>query len=182
MTKKDFFRIIIKLFGLYSLILAVFYYIPSNISYIIYDFEPFSFLWILGILVFVFLVYIFLILKTDKIIDLLKIDKGFDDDRIVFSNFNSRTIVQLALIVIGGFLIIDYLPDFLHSCYLAFKKQVATNGLNAMEDLAFGKPFDYFNWAIAGMNIILGYILLTNYVHIAKWLNRKDKNDEPHIE
>jgi hypothetical protein len=176
MTKRDFFRIIIKLFGLYSLILTVFNYIPSNIGYVTLEFEPITLLWIFGASAFVLLVYIFLILKTDKIIDLLKIDKGFDDERIEIGNFNSERIFKFALIIIGGFLIIDFLPNFLQYTYLAFKSQVSPKGLNYLEEIGFGKQSDYFNWTIATINIILGIILLTNYDKIAKWLMRKEKN------
>ena len=176
MTKRDFFRIIIKLFGLYALIITVFTYIPTNISYVTFRFEPIVLLWIFGFVAIAVLIYILLIRKTDLIIDFLKIDKGFDDDRIEFGNFNSQKIIQLALILIGGFLIIDYLPDFLQYTYLAFKKEVSPNGLNFMEDFSFGKITDYFNWVISGLNLIVGYVLLTNYDRITKWLNRKEKN------
>jgi hypothetical protein len=176
MTKRDFFRIIIKLFGLYALILTVFTYIPRNISYVTFQFEPIVLLWIFGASVLIILIYVLLIRKTDLIINLLKLDKGFDDDRIEFGNFNSQKIIQLALILIGGFMIIDYLPDFLQYTYLAFKKEVSPNGLNFMEDSSFGKITDYFNWAISGLNLIGGYVLLTNYARITKWLNKKEKN------
>ncbi len=177
MTKRDFFRIIIKLFGLYSVIITIFYYIPANIGYVTYDFEPIVLLWILGACTLAVLIYVFLIRKTDRIIDLLKIDKGFDDERIEFGNFNSRKIMQLALIIISGFLILDYLPDFLQYTYLAFKKEVSPSGLNFTEGVGFGKSMDYFNWAISGMNLVIGYLLLTNYNQIAKWLtNNKSAN------
>lgn len=178
MTKRDFFRIIIKLFGLYSLILTVFYYIPSNISYVTFQFEPIVLLWLFGASLLAILVYVFLILKTDLIIDLLKIDKGFDDEQIDFGSFNSQKIIQLALIIIGGFLIIDYLPDFLQYTYLAFKKEVSPSGLNQLEEFGFGKITDYFNWAISGMNLIIAYFLLTNYNRVTKWLTRNEKNIE----
>ncbi len=175
MTKRDFFRIIIKLFGLYSLILVIFTYFPSSISYIAFDTEPFIILFAAGVILFVVLVYVFLILRTDKIINLLKLDKGFDDDMIELGNFNATKIFKFALIFIGGFLIIDNFPDFLYYCYLAFKNEVSPNGLNFIEENSFGSKYDYFNWAISGMNVLIGYLFLTNYDRIAKWLTRKDK-------
>lgn len=175
MTKRDFFRIVIKLFGLYSLILTVFNYIPSNIAYITIDFDLMTLLWIFGASSLVVLIYVFLILKTDRIINLLKIDQGFDDDRIEFGNFDSYKIFKFSLIVIGGFMIIDYLPNFLQYTYLAFKSKVSSTGLNYFEELGFGKTIDYFNWSIAGLNIVIGIIIITNYDRIAKWLTRKDK-------
>lgn len=175
MTKRDFFRIIIKIFGLYSLILTVFIVLPTSMGYIT-DFDPTTLLWIFGITVLIVLMFAFLIYNTDKIINLLKLHKGFDDDRIELGNFNNEKILQFALILIGGFLFLGHLPDFLQYCYPAFKKQVAPNGLNFMEGMAFGSSVDYFNWAISGMNLIMGYLILTNYNRIATWATRKEKN------
>ncbi|MFD0976984.1 hypothetical protein [Salinimicrobium gaetbulicola] len=176
MTKKDFFRILIKLFGIYALILSLFTYIPSNISYITYQFEPINLIYVFGFTALIIGVYILLIRQTDRIINLLKIDKGFDDERIILGELNAVKILQLGLIIIGGFLIIDYLPNFLNYTFLAFKGQVSPSGLNYMEQVQFGSPTDYLNWFVSGFNLILGYLLLTNYLRIAKWLNRKDKN------
>jgi len=70
MTKRDFFRIIIKIFGLYSLILTLFNVLPTSIGYIT-DFAPTTLLWIFGALVLIVLMFAFLIFNTDKIINLL---------------------------------------------------------------------------------------------------------------
>ena len=176
MTKKDFFRIVIKLFGLYALILSIFTYIPFNLGYVTYQFQPIALLWIFGVLALIILIFVLLIRKTDLIINFLKIDKGFDDDRIELGNFNNQKIIKLALILIGGFLIIDYLPRFLQYTYLAFKKEVTVNGLNHLEEFNFGETKDYLDWGISVMNLIGGYVLLTNYDRIAKWITRKEKN------
>ena len=177
MTKRDFFRILIKVFGLYSLILTVFYFFPANISYVTFEIRPINFLWVFIAVLIPILIYILLIRKADVIIDALKIDKGFDSENIELGNFNSEKLIYLALIIIGAFLIIDNLSIFLQYTYLAFKKEVTARGLNFMEEMNFGDSIDYFNWAFSGMNIILGYIILTNYVRITKWLNRNANNN-----
>ena len=91
MTKSDFFRVLIKVFALYSIILTVFSWIPSNLMYSFFELESLA---ILGMsLLFTFLsilIYVFLIRKTDFIIDFLKIDRGFEDDEIKNLNFNSK--------------------------------------------------------------------------------------------
>jgi len=178
MTKRDFFRIIIKFFGLYSLILTVFSFIPSNISFIIIDFNLMSILWIFGLTTFVILLYVFLILKTDRLINLLKIDEGFDEEQIVIGNFNNQQYIKFAIIILGGLLIIDFLPTFLQYSFLAFRDKVTTseNTLNLF--LEFGTPRDYFNWIQAGINTLLGYLLITNYYKISKWLFRKETKEE----
>lgn len=173
MTKRDFFRLILKLFGLYSLILTVFSFIPSNIGYIMYDFNWTAIVWITGMTAFILFIFLGLIRNTDRIIEWLKMDRGFDEDRIEFGNFNAPGIVKFALIVIGGFLILDYLPDFLQYCFLAFKMKVSLNGLNELESISFGTQLDYFQWTVAGLNILMGYILLTRYERLSTWLTRK---------
>tara|TARA_R110002051_G_C8495749_1_gene463920 strand:+ start:63 stop:590 length:528 start_codon:yes stop_codon:yes gene_type:complete len=172
MSKRDFFRVIFKVFGIYSVLITVFNYVPSNISYVAYELEPFILLWILGATILAIGLYVLLIRKTDKILDWLKVDKGFDDERIEIGNFDGLGIVKFALIIIGGFLILDHLPTFFHNTYLAFKKEVSTNGLNALE--SYDGQVDYSRLLISGINLILGYLLLTNYSRIANWLEKKN--------
>jgi len=175
MTKRDFFRIIIKLFGLYALILTVFTYIPTNIGYVTFQFELASLLWILGGALLAFAAYFLLIINTNRIINFLKIDRGFDEERIELGNFNNNKILKLGIILIGGFMIVDYLPTFLHYSYLAFKSKVSNNGLNSLDQMEFGMPSDYLYWVVSGVNLVVGYIFLTNYHRIADWLTRKEK-------
>lgn len=174
MSKKDFFRIIFKLFGLYSVIITVLNYIPANISYVFYKFEPLIILWVLGATILAIGLYILLIRKTDKILSWLKIEEGFDDDRIEIGNFNGLGVLKLALILIGGFLVVDHLPKLLHYTYLAFKKEVSPNGLNLLESYDSFGQMDYAQWAISGINVVMGYLLLMNYKRMASWLNKKN--------
>ncbi|PQB04336.1 hypothetical protein BST85_05055 [Aureitalea marina] len=175
MTKKDFFRIVIKIFGLYALLLSVLTYLPSSLSFILPDIGATEILLIAGILVLILLLYVFLIRKTDMIINLLQLDKGYDDDTIVLGNFDSLKIVKFALIIIGGMMLLDYVPDFLRYSFLAFKSEVSANGLDEFERMSYGSSIDYFNWALSGVNIVIGYLMLSNYSKIGKWLTRDDK-------
>jgi hypothetical protein len=161
-------------FGLYSLILSLFQAIPSAIGY--YSFEGFD-TWyaffFLGIIAVVIAVYYFLIHNVDLIINWLKLDKGFDDDRVEFGNLDPRKIVSLATILIGGFLIVDYLPSFLYNCYSAFRNSVSSGGglttlLNTMDT-----NVSYFDWGISSLNLILGYILLTHHTAISAKLTKQ---------
>ncbi len=174
MTKRDFFRIIIKLFGLYSIILSLFYFIPSNLSYLNYGFEPLFLIYVFGSLIITILIFVLLLRKTDLIIDILKLDKGFDDDIINFGNFNSNKIFYLSLILLGGYLILNYIPEFLEYTFLAFKETISKKGFESQNIISFGSTTDYFNWVISGINLIVGYVLLTNYERITKWLNRNN--------
>lgn len=108
MTKKDFFRILIKLFGLYILITFIFSLV-SSIAYFFtsYDLDIVSIAASLGTIILLFILFVGLILKTDTIIQWLRLDSGFDDEYIQFEKFNPKNVVKLGLIIIAGLMIIN---------------------------------------------------------------------------
>ena len=171
MTKKDFFRLVIKIFGLYSVISIIYSVFPSNIFMVLNDIDFVGILWIIGSLLIVGLLFAFLIYKPDKIISWLNLDKGFDDDKIDFQNFNNTNIVKLAVIVIGGIMLIRNIPAFLSHTLFAFKSSVG-----GYDNIFIFTLKDYIYWATSFLNIIAGYLILTNFNYISKIL--KDKNNE----
>ena len=174
MTKRDFFRVIIKLFGLYTIIVTVFNVLPTHVQMVAFDYlDPFVILWALLVLIVTVLIFVWLIFKTDKLIDWLRLDRGFDDERINFESFNGVNIVKFAAIIIGGFLILDHFPLFLNHSYYALKKAMIEKGVSSdLDSILYDRPIDYFNWAISAINMVIGYVLLTNYHIIANWLTR----------
>ena len=60
--------------------------------------------------------------------------------------------------------------------FLAFKKEVTPQGIDSFVYSNIDTTVDYFNWAISGMNLIVGYVILSNYHRLAKWLNKKKVN------
>ena len=48
MTKRDFFILIIKIFGLYSIITSLFSVLPNNISFVIQNIEIIGIIWLLA--------------------------------------------------------------------------------------------------------------------------------------
>jgi hypothetical protein len=116
-----------------------------------------------------------LIIKCDKVIDILKLDRGFDDDRIEFEKFNSKNIIKLAAILLGGFLLIKNIPLFLIGTFHAFKFHMSDSTDNLV--FTFGKQ-DTLNLAVGFINIFIGYFLLTNYHWISKFLYQKDSFQE----
>lgn len=178
MTKRDFFRIIIRLFALYLILLVIFNFIPSNVSYLTYELALWPILIICGSAVFMIALFVFLIQKSDVIIDVLKLDKGFDDERIEFGNLSTLEIIKISLIFISGFLILDHLPEFLHYCYLGFKKEISATGLSPFEAPGLAEFWDYFRWFISGVNLLIGYLILSNLGKVARFLsNLKSKKN-----
>ena len=165
MTKRDFFRLLIKIFGLYSFIISLFMFLPEMIStFFLYKDYSYLFISLGGFLVITFFCFL-LISKADLIINKLELDKGFDDENIILGNMNSLMILKLAILLVGFFLVIDYVPSFLYHIVNAFKKEVSTYGIDAQK-------VDYFGLTVSCVNIILGYLLLTNYKRIAECFDK----------
>ena len=168
MTKRDFFILVIKLFGLFSLVTSLFSVFPNNISFALMYIDAFSLAW-LAVAVFVVIgLFVLLVLRPDKVVSLLRLDKGFDDDRIDLGNLKSSDILKLGIFIIGGLLMLDNIPPFLSHTLFAFKGDVS------------GKVYDTedkFRWALNAINLLLGYLLVTNYSSVSKLLKRdKEKN------
>ncbi|WP_298307633.1 hypothetical protein [Flavobacterium sp.] len=166
MTKRDFFRILIKIFGLYSLILSIFTVIPQNISNVLFQFDIMMLLVILASTIISVGMFLVLLFKSDFIIDKLKLDKGFDDDKIIVGNLTNESILKLAFIIIGGFLIIDYLPAVLFDLINAFKTKSTFTSIE-------GNNVNYFDIVTGLVNILLGYLFITNYKSISQFLDKK---------
>jgi len=165
MTKKDFFRIIIKLFGLYWLISSLF----STGQFYFISFMPGYTLAaiLMAILIFLVIIILFylLIVRTDVFINLLKLDQGFDNDIIEFKNFDLDNVLKLGIIIIGGMLILDNLAVFLNQSYLAFKVHSTT-----VADQIGLIGYSTYHWAVSITKILSGYLLLTNYPALSKFL------------
>lgn len=169
MTKKDFFILIIKLFGLYSVVTSLFSVLPNNISFAMMNIDAYSILWIFLAIAIVTGLFLALIFKADKVVQLLKLDKGFNDDKIEIGSLKVTDIIKLGTFIIGGLLILDNIPAFLSHSLFAFKGDVISLEYNTQEK---------FNWAVSGLNLIIGFFLFTNYDFIAKKLNTKKTEKE----
>ena len=169
MTKRDFFILILKLFGLYAVITALFSVLPSNLLFALSDPDAFGVIWIVLVFVVIIGLFVLLIFKSDTIVRLLKLDQGFDDEQIDLSKINASGLVQIAVFIIGGVLIIDNIPLFLSHLLFSFKRDMS------------GIPDDShsgFYWLVSTIKIVLGFVLITNYKFIAGLL-RADKTGEP---
>ncbi len=166
MTKRDFFRLLIKIAGLYFIISAVFSTLPNNIILSVEGEADWTgILWVILTLIIVVGLFILMIYNADRIIDFLKLDKGFDDERIDFEKIETKSILKLAIFIIGGMLFIDNIPPFLSRSYFALRSTINPNDI-----YHFGSLHDYIYLSTNFLNIVIGYILITNYNKISKLL------------
>ena len=165
MTKKDFFRVLIKIFALYGLLISAVSFINqlallgqsiNNIFFLVAVIGSFS----------VALIFLYLVINfTDNIISFLKLDSGFDDDKIVFGNLNNQSIYKIAIVLLAGFLMVDTFPRIILDLVNSFKILVSNNQL-------FNHDADYYWGIIRVFNLVIGYLLITNASKIAKFLDK----------
>ena len=160
MTNKDFFRLMIKLFGLYQFLLLIFTFLPSNLQLLFNDFFSISsIVSIILITLFILAVYYVFVKNPDIIINFFKLDRGFDKNEITVSNLNSDTILQIGMVLIGGFLIVDNLGYFISSFITYFK-------ISYMKE-TFESLKNFENLILNGVNLILGFCLIIYRKQIA---------------
>ncbi len=165
MTKRDLFILLIKVFGLYAMLIALFSVLPANISFALSDMDVFSLFWIVVVLLLIVGLFLILIYRADKIVSLLKLDKGFDDDRIDLGNLKTADLLKISIFIIGGLLVLNNISPFLSHTYFAFK-----GNLNGLEHGTKEK----FDWAVNALNLIVGFLLLTQY----RWVTDLFKSGE----
>lgn len=160
MTNKDFFRLMIKLFGLYQFLLLIFTFLPSNLQLLFNDFFSIgSIISIILITLFILAVYYVFVKNPDLIINFFKLDRGFDKNEITVSNLNSDTILQIGIVLIGGFLIVDNLGYFISSFITYFKISYMKENFESL------KNFEAL--ILGGVNLISGFCLIIYRKQIA---------------
>ena len=178
MTKKDLFRIIFKLFGLYSLI-STLIALPT-ISYMFISYNGgIDWISLFIPLTFLFTTYI-LLFKPDSIIHLFKLDKGFESDEIDLSSTNSQSLIKTSLIIMSVFLIVSNLGDFISQIIFSFKASISKNNVENLLEVYNPNPVNYNFMLSSGLSLLIGFLLLTNYTRLSKWIdtiNKKNSND-----
>lgn len=170
MKIKDLFRLLLKLFGTYSLVISLFTVIPQNVSSLAYMGEDILLgFWLFLILVIIIGLYLFVIFKTDLIVEKLKLDKGFDEDKIVFEKISDIEIYKFAIILLGGFLLINNLPVMISQIMYIFKANLNVSNV-VFNDKSI---YDYFDLLITVLSVLIGYLLINNYRYVAEFFSKK---------
>ncbi|WP_430427336.1 hypothetical protein [Maribacter litoralis] len=174
MTITDLFRVVIKIIGIYSLSKAMNRLLPrfsvlngANTFTLIFDVIYMS---LLALIVFVFL------FQTNRVIKFFRIDRGFDSKVINLKNLNEEGLFKIGILLIGLLLITDNSASFLTFCYLELKKQISVGGL----DLVPGAIIPYIHydtWAISGINILIGVLMLTFNTRILQVFIKTNNKD-----
>lgn len=165
MTKKDFFILIIKLFGLSALISSIFSSVPNNIFFALNEFDVLAFFWITAVIIAEIGLFILLVFKAEKVVKLLKLEKGFENDMIELGKLRSIEIIKLGFFIVGALLFLKTIPSFLSNLYWAFSNEVTGETFTTQSK---------FNLTLNGVNLLIGYLLATNYESVAKRFDSKE--------
>lgn len=166
MTKKDLFRIIIKIAGLYFLVTIVLFQLPSLLVFFrSSQFADTAFAIVL--LVLFALVFVLLIFKPDRVINWLKLDKNFDNDTFSVQTIDFSQLLKLSILIIGIFLIIKYLPRLLVILFLFLQSVI---GNNSMLENSF--MMDYLSLGSSIVSLVIGYFMVTKHQSIANWIQK----------
>jgi amino acid transporter len=165
MTKKDFFILLIKMFGLSSTVSVLFSILPSVSMYSV---DPMSTFLMIIVCLFICILCWLLIFHADKLVGFLRLDKGFDDDRIEFGNLQPVDVIKIAVMIIGGMMFIRSLPSMVSKSFWLIRED------NLGNEISFN---DKVTMSVQALNLLIGYLLFTNYDVVANYFDRKkDKN------
>ncbi len=167
MKVRDFFILVIKLFGLYWLIQTLLTIFPQYIPILFYaELEIDALIWTLIILAGIIGLTVLLISAADKIVNLLKLEGNFSSDHIDSGKLEEGVIVKIASIILGGFMVLNKLPILIGETLTVIRQQNYMIEQNSENE---------FFWLSTLIQVIFGFYLFFNYNQIAKLVVKKEK-------
>jgi len=171
MTPKSLFNIVLKILGIFFIkdILAT---IPQLLSLSLYLSKPdvSGAVWTFTATAVTLFIYIivsyFLVFKSDLIIAWLKLDKGFDQETFPI-NIHRSTILSIAIIVIGGLMVSNEIPNLCRQLYAFFEEKRMT----------YGQTHPSLSYSIlSAAKIVIGLLLMGSQKHIVNYIEYRRKN------
>lgn len=172
MTKKDLFRVILKLVGLYFIIHMLFSTLPNLMFFINFGDDANLLNILLGLAALSIFVLLFLVLvfKPDLVINILKLDKSFDDHNIVIKLPSISNILQVGIIILGLSVIVKQLPVFITSLFILFKTYVIDSGSKINSNMQIANIADSTTMITNIISLTLCFLIITNSRSITKYI------------
>ncbi|MEK6492607.1 hypothetical protein [Myroides odoratimimus] len=169
MSKRDLFIALVKLLGFY-LFLTYFLSLLSSVYYIVtIDENTFGHsLSDIGQHIFLLVVFTLLMLYGDKIVSLFCLSKGYETDNIAIGSVTAVDIVRVGIFIIGGILIVSNLPYMISWIIQRFTVAIRDENMPLYDEYGAFSAFG---------NLVLGFLLLTNFSRIAKWFVKWNKEE-----
>jgi hypothetical protein len=170
MTPRSLFVILIKIIGIYLIIEAI-AFLPQLISTMymygrqmsessLQDTLESGFFILLAVGTYL-LILRYCLFKTDWIIDKLHLDRGFTEEKFEI-NIHRSTVLKIAVIVIGGVMVVDSLPLL---CKQVFSYiQMSKINTSFKEIQSSGWITYYFVKFFVGFSLISASRLIVNFI------------------
>lgn len=174
MNIRTFWTLFLKILGIW-LILSGLTIIPQFINAFSflggnYQDNFFAAIYIIVILLLTIGLYFvalkLLVFNSNWLIDKLKLDKGFQEEKIDFS-ITLKTVLTIATIVIGGLIFVDALPMLCKQIFTYIQQKSVY-----IEDPQFSWIIFYF------IKALIGYLLMTNSKMVSNYIDKKTTNGE----
>jgi hypothetical protein len=168
MTIKTFWTIFLKILGIWLVLegfsiffqfIAAFLSFGHNQADNIFTAIYISIMLLLLFGIYILILWLF-VFKSDWIIAKLRLESGFTEEKIDF-NIQSKTVITIAAIVIGGFIFIEGLPLLCREVFMSFQNKIAPR-----QDPRTAWVIFYF------VKTSLGYLVMTNSKFIARFIDK----------
>lgn len=167
MEIKTFWRIIIKGIGLWLLVNSI-YVIPQFASTFSFNQDHLDWgnlitVWLItfGTLILYLLVVRVFLFKTEWVVNVLKLDKSFTENRIDI-NLPYSNVLSIAVIVIGALVFVEAIPELCSTIYEFLKQKELFKDYSGTSWLIF-----YF------LKALFGYLMMTNSKTIVKFIDKR---------
>jgi hypothetical protein len=178
MSPRSFWIILLKLVGIWIMFSSI-TVVPQFIISLwpIFSsnqvFENWEVLLILLIAILIYLwIFRVLIVRPGSVIDKLKLDEGFDEDRLDF-NIHRSTVVTIAIIIIGGLMIIDSVPLFFRQLFLYLQSRTTPYNSNLIS------PTWIFVYLV---KTLIGYLLIANNRMVVNFIEKTRRLPAEHAD
>lgn len=172
MTPKSLFNIVLKILGIFILkdFLDLIPQIATLPLYFTKSGDPAIGIWTVvstGLtLVALGITAWFLIFKSELLIKILRLEKGFDQETISV-NIHRSTIFRISIIILGGIILANEIPNFCRQLFAYYQEKRMT----------YGQTNPKISYSVmSGIKILIGLLLLLNQrriVNFIEWQSKK---------
>lgn len=169
MTIRTFWTLLIKILGIW-LILSGLTVVPQFISALTFFGENqqdnlFATVYIVTILLLTvglyFVVLKLLVFNSSWLIDKLKLDQGFQEEKLDLS-ITLKTVLKIATVVIGGVIFVDALPILCQNIFTFIQQKTVLREDPQMSWIVF-----------YSVKALIGYLLMTNSQLVITFIDKK---------
>jgi hypothetical protein len=123
MSVKDFFKVVLKVLAIYIFLEGIYPLVTSLICFEKVNKTSDLFTFIGVILIFLAFIY-FMLSHTERIVTFLRLDKGFETTTFNFSKTESNYVVEIALALVGVYMVFERIPGILQDVYALVKSNI----------------------------------------------------------